>query len=71
MKKFIYCESTEGGMDSCCFNKIKELGLYAWMSDEFCKKEDQALCDWLEKAEVGQYFEHRLGICFRVSDIQI
>ena len=39
MKKFIYCESTEGGMEEYYIDSLEELGLYGWMS-ETCKEED-------------------------------
>jgi hypothetical protein len=66
MKKFIYCESTEGGMEEYYIDSLEELGLYGWMS-ETCKEDDEALVEWSLKAEVGEYYEHRLGMCFRVS----
>ena len=66
MKNFIYCESTEGGMEEYHINDLSELGIYGWMSDS-CREDDELLIAWSEKANIGDYFEHRLGICFRVS----
>lgn len=67
MKKFIYCEITDGGMEKWEISNIEDLkGLYGWMTDS-CKKDDYELVNWIEKANIGDYFEHRLGICFRVN----
>jgi hypothetical protein len=67
VKKFIYCEITDGGMESWEISNIEDLkGLYGWMTDG-CKKDDYELVNWIEKANIGDYFKHRLGMCFRVN----
>ena len=67
-KIFIYCESTEGGMDHTIFSDAKFLGsLYGWMQ-RGCEGEDQKLLSWLESAEVGEHHYHRLGVIIRLKD---
>lgn len=68
MKAFVYCETTEGGMDAYIVHSAKDLTcLYGWMSRD-CKEEDEALVEWMETAEVGDYLDHRLGVIVRLKD---
>jgi len=67
MKKFIYCETTDGGMDDFEVTCLRDLkGLYGWMS-ESCEKDDNALLKWIQTSKIGDYHNHRLGIIFRVN----
>jgi hypothetical protein len=67
---FIYFESTEGGMEFFHVSKPDDLAqLRGWM-DAMCHKEDTALVMWMERAEIGELFEHRLGIMVRLKDIR-
>ena len=68
MKSFFYAEDTEGGMCPIFFNQASELsGLYGWMCGD-CVHQDTALTNWMETAEVGDTFDHRLGIAVRLKD---
>ena len=68
MKTFIYCATTDGGMEDFKIKSSKELiVLYGWMN-KICRHDDNLLIEWMEVAEVGDYFEHRLGLIFRVKD---
>jgi len=68
MKQFLYCESQEGGMDHQIVSNLKQLQLRSWM-DSDCRVEDQKLKSWSLKAQAGEYYTHRLGICIRLKDI--
>lgn len=71
MKKFIFCESEEGGLKVFFFTEgdmLLEKSLRGWMS-KGCTTEDQLLLHFIATSEVGDYHEHRLGYCFRVKDI--
>lgn len=66
--KFLYCESTEGGMDSFEFTDASLgdlLNLYEWMNP-MCQFGDSELLDWMRCAKIGEYRHHRLGICIRI-----
>lgn len=68
MKRFLYCESTEGGMDHGEFRRPEELSnLLGWMVT-INAAEDSALVNWMETAQVGEYTTHRLGLCVRLKD---
>ena len=67
MSHFVYVEQTEGGMESYEFSGNNVPRLYGWM-DATCLENDTALIYWLGKAQVGEYFPHRLGICFCVKE---
>lgn len=41
--------------------------LYGWMSID-CVKQDLELQRWMNTAQVGEHFEHRLGVCVRLID---
>ena len=65
MKRFLFCESTEGGMDTyeatvCDLHKIPD-----WMS-ESTKEEDLSLMKWMVEAQVGDYRKHRIGVMIRL-----
>lgn len=69
MKRFIYFEQTEGGMD--CFELLNETALHnlvGWMTD-MCKHDDSLLLNWMSKAEVGEYTKHRLGYLVRLKNL--
>lgn len=68
LKTFIYCEATEGGMDSYIVHSSDDLkNLYGWMSRD-CRKEDKSLVAWMETAAVGEHLDHRLGVIVRLKD---
>lgn len=68
VKRFLYCEETYGGMNSFEFSDVNELScLYGWGTD-FCKDYDTALILWIDSCEIGEYFNHRLGIVVRLKD---
>lgn len=67
-KTFLYCETTEGGMHMQIVHSQKDLAtLCGWM-DKWCRLVDEALVSWMETAEVGDYYDHRLGVMVRVKD---
>ena len=69
MKRFIYCEVTEGGMNENIHtfsDKITNFSLFGWMQKD-CKEQDEAFLQWANTCKVGDYCRHRLGICFRVN----
>jgi len=69
MKNFIYFESQEGGMDYFTIEKSKDLKrLYGWMNNG-CEAGDSILSHWMESAEIGEIYEHRLGVLVRLKDI--
>lgn len=69
MKRFVYFEAQEGGMDYFHFSDASELKvLYAWMESPLCVKSDEKLVKWLETAEVGDMKDHRLGVAVRLKD---
>lgn len=65
-KKFVYFESTEGGMTPHVFSSIKEFNCSGWLSSSYVDN-DMALVFWSTKAEIGDCFHHRLGVCVRVN----
>lgn len=70
MKQFVYFQNTEGGMDTSFFVAAGELAdLRGWMTPS-CRADDTRLVAWLETAEVGDYFTHRLGDVVRLKDAQ-
>ena len=69
MKRFIYFEQTDGGMRHFeLLNEIALQNLVSWM-DDMCKHDDSLLLDWMKKAEVGEYTNHRLGYLIRLKDL--
>lgn len=68
-KQFMYFESIEGGMVSYAVSTGRDLsGLYGWMS-KGCEADDQGLLNWMESANVGEFYEHRLGTLVRLKDV--
>jgi hypothetical protein len=64
----MYFESEEGGMATHDISAAQDLSfLYGWMCDA-CRAEDQELLYWMDSAEVGGYFNHRLGVLVRLKD---
>ena len=71
MKQFMYCEDTGAtGMDRHIIEGSADMDFLAGWGDVDCEEEDLALCDFLRAAEVGEYYEHRLGVCVRLKDKQ-
>lgn len=80
MNCFIYFEDTEGGMEPRHIRlplgfaedegyKVT-LPLRSWMEDD-CSQEDNELVAWMETADVGEYYYHRLGVMVRVKDEEL
>ena len=70
-KNFMYCESEEGGMQQHFAQNFEGLKhLLGWMNKD-CLKEDMALRRWMEVAEVGEFYDHRLGVCVRIRDAKL
>lgn len=72
MKHFIYFESTDGGMETNKyeFKEDEEInfGTLGWMSEKYGTIEtDTQLINWAKTCKIGDYFEHRMGTCVRVS----
>lgn len=70
-KRFIYFLSTEGGMDTMDFKfganeKVDFDGIFGWMS-KGCVSNDTKLNEWGQKAEIGDWFNHRMGVAVRVK----
>ena len=69
MKQFMYFENQEGGMGVFEIRSEQDLhSLYGWMRPD-CKTEDTALLYWMERAFVGELYDHRLGCLVRLKDI--
>lgn len=67
-KLFVYCENQEGGMETHYFSGPADAPhVYGWRS-EYRKKSDDALLAWIDKAEIGDSYEHRLGLVVRLKD---
>jgi len=67
-KNFLYCESADGGMDTFIIHDKADLDqLYGWMNSD-CNDPDEELLLWFDKAQVGDYIDHRLGVCIRLKD---
>ena len=68
MKKFIYFEDTEGGIDLHIINSPSQLQvLRGWMSPE-TEEDDTNLAEFVGIAEVGEVYMHRLGYLVRVKE---
>ena len=66
-RKFVYCENTEGGMDTFELESDEQpTGLRGWMSAS-TKADDRTLVLWMKTARIGEWTEHRLGACFCVA----
>jgi len=71
MKKFCYFENQDGGMGVYEMSSKEQMPrLYGWMKEGWCKEEDEAMLKWMDTAEVGEDFEHRLGIMVRLKDFE-
>jgi hypothetical protein len=68
MKRFVYVESTEGGADCHFVTNAEELTFLRGWGDVDCEREDMILCSFMRNAEIGAYYEHRLGICIRLKN---
>lgn len=68
-KQFLYCESTEGGMEIQIVSSVDSLSLRGWMQHGN-KESDNRLTQWADKAEVGDFQNHRLGMMVRLKDIR-
>ena len=65
-KEFLYVEQTEGGMTPYLIRDNRPpTFLRNWM-ELAQQKSDRALVKWMGDAEVGDIFDHRLGIMIRV-----
>lgn len=70
-KQFAYFESTDGGMEFFIANAIEDFEqLCGWQTDS-CKVADDAMTEWVEKAQIGEMYEHRLGCIVRLKDVEI
>lgn len=69
-KQFLYCNQTDGGMDTGVISSPKEIGpwMYGWMTASVADR-DKKLVKWMNEAEVGAMCEHRLGVMVRLKDI--
>jgi hypothetical protein len=70
VKQFAYFEQQEGGMGFYVVSEPDELSfLRGWMLDKWgCASEDTALVEWMQTAEIGDYYDHRLGVIVRLKD---
>ena len=73
MRHFVYCKDADGGFDAHLYSFEEgaeiDLILYGWMSDS-CKEQDTALVEWMKSCDIGEFFYHRMGMCFRVKEIK-
>ena len=70
-KQFAYFEITDGGMESFIASAIEDFEqLNGWQTDS-CKEADDAMIEWVEKAQIGEMYEHRLGCIVRLKDTEI
>jgi len=68
MKRFMYFETTEGGMETVELDSPGQLGfLFGWKSP-MCLQEDLSLEKWMGEAKVGGVCMHRLGALVRLAD---
>jgi len=77
--RFLYCENTEGGMDTD-FWTLDDVLNWVRQRDARCKRvfkgkeyEEIRLClieirVWAEKAEIGTFCEHTQGVLIRIAD---
>jgi hypothetical protein len=67
VKKFVYFESTEGGMETHVVWDEEELMILTGWRSESTEKEDLDLMDWMRNAKLGEFYDHRLGtlVCVR------
>ena len=68
MKRFMYFETAEGGMETHGFYDTNSIPkVYGWMEED-CIDDDKGLVSFVESAEVGDIYSHRLGECVRLKD---
>lgn len=71
MKHFIYLEAGNGDIftHECTFADEEYIfPLYGWMNENYgADTLDQELIEWCKIAKIGDYFQHRLGVCVRVN----
>lgn len=73
MKRFIFCEAQEGGMDHYVVEIPEgeeftyEWPICGWMSGT-CEYEDNRLALFAKTATVGDFHEHRMGVAVRLRD---
>ena len=68
MKSFVYFEDQQGGVGFYDITSIADFtSLYGWMCDD-CKSGDIEMVKWMENAEVGTMYSHRLGYLVRLKD---
>lgn len=76
MKHFIYFESQEGGMEQNEYSfedleKDFNFGLYGWMDENYgCDTSDKELVEWAKTCDIGEFFNHRMGTCVRVKQLE-
>lgn len=70
MKHFIYFEVEDGGINKFdVFDQTDLEHLYGWMKPQYGSNiDDTLLLNWMESAEIGEYFDHRLGYLVRMKD---
>lgn len=66
-KQFTFFENQEGGMADHTVGNLKDLTRILGL-DSGKYPVDAQLLAWGESAEVGDHFDHRLGVCVRVKD---
>lgn len=70
-KSFMYFEHQKGGMSAFSAKDKKDFtNLYDWMS-AFSRTDDTAMLDWMETAEIGDVFVHRIGYLVRLKDEEL
>ena len=67
MKRFVYYQETDGGLERLVFEGCLSFDLHGWMNKS-CEEKDLALLEWALTAEVGEEFEHRMGYCVRLKN---
>lgn len=68
MKQFMYFQSTDGGMEVFTVSSPEEFPpLYGWMTTS-CACGDRGMLAWMDTAEIGDVYDHRLGYLVRVKN---
>lgn len=71
LKSFMYFWYQKGGMSAFSAKDKKDFtNLHGWMSAD-CRTDDTAMLDWMETAEIGDVFAHRLGYLVRLKDEEV
>lgn len=67
-KQFAYFEITDGGMEQFIASDIEDFKqVYGWQTD-LCKEADDAMIEWVKKAQIGEMYDHRNGCVVRLKD---